>query len=94
MNDWSSALDVFERNLAQVRAVLDDGTQPDQGMWPPADLTSDPIPAELLERAEQLLAAANELERALVDRRDSLPDLRPATRRRRKSGFSTMSTEL
>ena len=94
MIGWPEALDDFERRLDQCQAVLDADAEPLPGVWPPADLTSDPIPVELIDRAQELLARSRELERELMTRRAELPTLRSSVRHRRPTTFSSISTEL
>ena len=94
MTGWREALDDFERRLEQCRAVLDEDAEPAPGTWPPADLTQEPIPAELVDRAQALLYASLELEEQLLARRASLPEPRSAVRHRRPAAFSSLSTEL
>ena len=94
MTDWSTALDQFEANLAQCRRVLDHGLEPATDPWPPADLTSTPIPGPLVKRAQLLLNDAFELERELAARRAALPELRRSHRRHRRMPTSTVLTEL
>jgi len=93
MTDWSTALDDFERHLVQVRAVLDRDEEPLAERWPPADLTSQPIPVEEIKRAQRLLQKAFELEEELIARRATMPEPRTPIRRRRQS-YPTMSTRL
>jgi hypothetical protein len=97
MIDWATALDRFEANLAQCRRVLDHGLEPATEPWPPADLTSAPIPGHLVKRAQLLLNASAELEHELIERRAALPEPRRSHRRHRRipaSTVSTVSTEL
>lgn len=94
MMTWTTALDHFEQQLAQCRDVLDNDADPSIDIWPPADLTTDPIPPEEVERARNLLTAAFELEAELLARRAALPSPRPSVRRRRQPRSSVVSTEL
>lgn len=94
MMSWATALDQFEQQLVQAREVLDNDADPSTDIWPPADLTTDPIPSEEVERARNLLTAAFEIEAELLSRRAALPSPRPSVRRRRQTSYSVVSTEL
>ena len=93
MTDWATALDRFEQQLQGCRAVLDHDAEPNPEPWPPADLTSEPIPAGLVRRAQTLLSQASDLEEELVARRAAIPELRTPVRHRRRS-FASISTKL
>ncbi len=69
---WAEALDRFERQLHHARAVLDDDRTPQMQPWPPADITTDPIPADQQERARALLHRCYELEDEIVKRRETI----------------------
>lgn len=94
MTGWSQALDEFEEHLDACRSLLDNDTDPDLRPWPPAELVSEALPGELVDRAQSLLYRATQLTYEVIDRQASLPELRPPSRRHRNPGLPTMSTEL
>lgn len=92
---WANALDQFERRLDEFRAVLSPDGQPPAGIWPPPDLIGHPLPAELADRARQLLDRARAVEGELVARRTELPPpQRAPVRHRRRPVSSTIFTAL
>lgn len=92
---WAGALDDFERRLEQFQSVLEPGGEPPTGMWPPADLIGQPLPAELAGRARELLDRARAVEGRLSARQTELPaPQRAAVRHRRRPVSSTVYTAL
>lgn len=94
MTDWITALDQFEEHLDSCRSLLDNDTDPDLRAWPPSDMVIEPLPPELVERAQRLLDRAAELQIELKQRQASLPDPRSPVKRHRNPGLPTVSTEL
>jgi hypothetical protein len=92
---WAEALDRFERRLDQFLAVLEHDHDPVPGRWPPDDITSDPIPPELVRRARTLLARAQELEDRMSTTRAGLQLASPPHHRQRPFlARPTISAEL
>ncbi len=92
---WVTALDEFERRLAEFRAVLEPDGVPPAGIWPPPDLVGRPLPPELADRARQLLDRSAAIEAELVARRTELPPPhRAPIRHRRRPVSSTVFTAL
>jgi hypothetical protein len=66
MTSWATTLDAFEARLVAQRALLDVGEAGELAPFEP--LTSlGPLPTELLNRARELLAQAEDVERELAD---------------------------
>ncbi len=92
---WVAALDEFERRLDGFHKVLEPGTEPPPGLWPPSGVAGQPFPPELADRARELLARSRSIEGDLVARRTELPPpQRPAVRHRRRPVASTIYTVL
>jgi acetoin utilization deacetylase AcuC-like enzyme len=94
---WEEALDRFEARLDQLRAVLERDVDPVADQWPPDDITTEPIPEELVARAQGLLAAARELERRISSTRNALQVPPPPHHHQRQRPFvgrPTISADL
>jgi hypothetical protein len=92
---WTEALDQFEERLGGFRAALEnDSPSAVTGMWPDAELIGVPLPAELAERAQDLMTEAKKLEGQIVTRQQELGPPRPPARQRRKTPVSSFITEL
>ncbi len=92
---WQQALDQFEHQLDEARQTIDDDGDPVIRVWPPANITTDPIPSGLRDRAQSLLHRCYELEDEIVKRREAIQVDRRARPRLRtlttepKASFST-----
>lgn len=65
VDEWTDALDAFERRIAEQRAALDRGEAGDLPPFePPARLG--PMPPDLRARAERLLAEVTDVEAELA----------------------------
>lgn len=92
---WAESLDEFERRLDAFRAVLQPDVAPPPGLWPPPDLVGHPLPADLADRARELLDRARVIEGELMARRTELPaPHRAPMRHRRRPTPSSVYTVL
>jgi hypothetical protein len=91
---WPGALDDFERQLAEFRAVLEHDTEPPAASWLPPEVSGHRLSPALVPRARRLLAEANELESQLRARQASLRRANLGPHHRSFVGRPSHSTEL
>ena len=94
MTAWPELLDAMERSLDHYEATLEADTITPDPHWPAVNPTDEPIPAELLGRAADLMARNNRISAEIQRRLDAGPR-RPVRRdgfNRRPTGVSTLDT--